>query len=261
MNTTGTSILPLLQPACVCAAVSLSLLCAGCDVDEGAVTAKKSGTTAVRKSRDYVVLLHGISRSPRSMRRIETALAAQGYSVINFGYPSTRESIEEIAANLHMTIGGIPPGKSRIHFVTHSLGSIVVRYYLHRYRTPRLGRIVMIAPPNRGSQLARHLSRWKAYRQVFGRAGEEVTGAPGTIPQVIPPPKAEFGIIAGGLGFPLGLNPFLPGDNDGTVSVEETKLPGMKDFILLRGQHSLLLLQGDVIRNIVQFLKEGCFIR
>ncbi|HSV97247.1 MAG TPA: alpha/beta fold hydrolase [Spirochaetota bacterium] len=209
---------------------------------------------------EWVILLHGIFRSPRSMAKIETALAKRGYRVINFGYPSTRESIEDIAELLHQTVQQLPPERGRLHFVTHSLGGIVVRYYLAHYACPNPGRVVMIAPPNRGSTLASYLGKWMPYRWAFGRAGQQVAGAPDSYPLLLPPPRAEFGVIAGGLGSEVGINPFIPGDNDGTVKVEETKLPGMKDFILLKGQHSTLLAQRAVADNVLFFLSEGKFL-
>lgn len=209
---------------------------------------------------EWVILLHGIFRGPRSMAKIEKSLGERGYRVINFGYPSTRESIEDIAELLNLEVQKLPPESGRIHFVTHSLGGIVVRYYLAHYRCPNVGRVVMIAPPNRGSTLASYLGRWMPYRWVFGKAGQQVAGAPDSYPLLLPPPRAEFGVIAGGLGNEVGINPFIPGDNDGTVKVEETKLPGMKDFILLKGQHSTLLSQRAVAENVLAFLSEGNFL-
>jgi pimeloyl-ACP methyl ester carboxylesterase len=209
---------------------------------------------------EWVILLHGIFRSKRSMARIEKALLERGYRVINFGYPSTRESIEDIAELLNQEVQKLPPDRGRLHFVTHSLGGIVVRYYLANYSCPNIGRIVMIAPPNRGSTLASYLGKWMPYRWMFGRAGQQVAGAPDSYPLLLPPPRAEFGVIAGGLGLEVGINPFIPGDNDGTVKVDETRLPGMKDFILIKGQHSTLLSQRAVADNVLAFLSEGNFL-
>lgn len=208
---------------------------------------------------EWVVLLHGIFRGPRSMAKIEKALVESGYRVLNFGYPSTRESIEDIAELLHQEVQRLPRGNGRVHFVTHSLGGIVVRYYLAHYSCPYAGRIVMIAPPNRGSTLASYLAKWMPYRWMFGKAGQQVAESPDSYPLLLPPPRAEFGVIAGGLGGEVGINPLIPGDNDGTVKVDETKLPGMKDFILIKGQHSTLLAQRPVAENVLFFLAEGTF--
>ena len=118
----------------------------------------------------------------------------------------------------------------------------------------------MIAPPNKGSQLARILSRLSLYKWALGVAGGKVIDVERAIPKIMKPPPLEFGVIAGGTGMKMGINPFLPGDDDGTITVEETKLEGMKDFIQIRGQHSLLLLQQSVIDNVIHFLDHGVFL-
>ena len=225
----------------------------------------EKGSAAARRAEtngdgEWVVLLHGIFRGPRSMAKIEKALVKGGYRVLNFGYPSTRESVEDIAELLHGEVQKLPRGNGRVHFVTHSLGGIVVRYYLAHYSCSGLGRVVMIAPPNKGSTLASYLARWMPYRWVFGKAGQQVAESPDSYPLLLPPPRAEFGVIAGGLGGEIGINPLIPGDNDGTVKVEETKLPGMKDFILIKGQHSTLLSQRPVSENVLSFLSDGKFL-
>jgi triacylglycerol lipase len=212
-------------------------------------------------SRELVVLLHGIMRSPRSMGSIQRRLESVGYDVLNFGYPSTSESIETIAGMLDAKLRGLPKKKGRnIHFVTHSMGSIIVRYYFAHYKPRRPGRVVMIAPPNRGSFLASYLMSWPPYRWFFGEAGQQIARSPNALPNTLPPPKCEFGVIAGGLGKKRGFNPFIPGDNDMTVAVEETRLTGMKDFILIPSQHSMLLYNKRVIENTVAFIEKGRFI-
>ncbi len=211
--------------------------------------------------RDLVIMLHGIMRTPRSMGKIQRELVRHGYDVLNFGYPSTSQPIEIIVAMLSAKIEGLPENRDRtIHFVTHSLGSIVARYYLTRYRHRVTGRFVMIAPPNHGSFMASLLNRWPAYRWFFGVAGQQLLRIPESLPNRLGIPACEFGIIAGGLGNETGFNPFIPGDNDMTVAVEETRLDGMKDFVLVKTQHSLLLYNSQVIQNIISFLDTGSFI-
>jgi pimeloyl-ACP methyl ester carboxylesterase len=180
--------------------------------------------------------------------------------VINFGYPSTEESIEIIAALLNKEIASIPNGRKSVNFVTHSMGSIVVRYYLAHYRVKNLKRVVMIAPPNRGSIIVSYLKNWPPYRWFFGEAGQELTRAPESLPNILPAPPCEFGIITGGLGNSIGFNPLIPGDDDGTIGVDETRLPGAGDFIQIKGQHSTLLMQTSVIDNVAAFLESGKFL-
>jgi triacylglycerol lipase len=212
------------------------------------------------KHDEWVILLHGIMRSPRSMSRIERVLTYRGYRVINFGYPSTEESIETIAELLHKEVLSLPDRRMSVNFVSHSMGSIVVRYYLAHYKVKNLGRVVMIAPPNKGSIIVSYLKNWPPYRWFFGEAGQELTRSPESLPNILPPPPCEFGIIAGGVGNSFGLNPLIPGDDDGTVGVDETWLPDANDFIQIKGQHSTLLLQTSVVDNVVAFLREGKFL-
>ncbi len=223
-----------------------------------------SPVTALEKSDtkegNWVVLLHGIMRSPRSMNSIEYNLKSRGYQVINFGYPSTEESIETIAALLDKEIASIPDDGKSVSFVTHSMGSIVVRYYLAHYKVKKLGRVVMIAPPNKGSIIVSYLKNWPPYRWFFGEAGQELARTPGSLPNTLPSPPCEFGVIAGGMGNDFGFNPLIPGDDDGTVGVDETRLPDESDFIQIKGQHSTLLMQTKVIDNVIAFLEEGKFI-
>ncbi len=208
---------------------------------------------------EYVVLLHGIMRSPKSMEKIQHALEERGYRVVNFGYPSTKESIADCADILHEEMKKLPSG-CPVSFVTHSMGGIVVRYYLAHYREIPVRRFVMIAPPNRGSSLARRLKAIPLYPKIFGRAGMEVAKDSHSVIEDLPSPRCEFGVIAGGLGRGSGVNPLIPGDDDMTVGIEETKLPGMKDFIRIEGQHSLLLNQKRVADNVISFLENGSFI-
>jgi pimeloyl-ACP methyl ester carboxylesterase len=209
----------------------------------------------------WVVLLHGMLRTPRSMSWIERALKQNGYRVLNFGYPSRSESIRSIAKSLNRAIRkNVPASIYSLDFVTHSLGTIVVRYYLSRYKVRRLGRFVMIAPPNKGSEWARILDRLPLYRWFLGIAGQEIKHFHESLPQILTQPPCEFGVIAGGWGNDSGINPFIPGDDDGTVRVAETQLEGMKDFILIKGQHSTLLMQKRVIDNVISFLGTGKFL-
>lgn len=208
---------------------------------------------------EYAVLVHGLLSGPRAMRKIEAALRLNGYRVINFGYTSRKQSIREASEDLRRAIDkSIPAGAKKIHFVTHSLGTIVVRYYLAARPPKNLGRFVMIAPPNNGSQWGRKLmDSHPVFHYILGVAGAEVRHSP---TEKLPhPPPCEVGIIAGGTGG-RGLNPAIAGDNDGTIAVEETKLAGMKDYILILDQHTLLLKNRRVIDNVISFLGTGKFL-
>ncbi len=209
---------------------------------------------------EWVVLVHGMLSSPRAMKKIEKDLVLNGYHVMNFGYDSREESIQTVADGLDQAIKKhVPAGARSIHFVTHSLGALVVRYYLSDRKIKNLGRFVMIAPPNQGSVWGKTLVKnIPAVRYILGISGEELQYSLKYRPAQ--PPPCEFGIISGGTGKSRGLNPFIPGDNDATVAVSETMMKGMKDHIVIPGQHTMLLFQKRVIDNVISFLGTGKFI-
>ncbi len=207
-----------------------------------------------------VVLIHGLFRGPESMEEIGNALKKRGYSIINFAYSSRSENLESVANRLFYLIEKNTGREIKsISFVTHSLGSLVGRYYVSRYRVDRLKRMVMIAPPNRGSVWSRILGEHIPFmKSIIGESGNIIKNGIGDNEMI---PQCEFGIIAGGLGDGEGYNPLIPGDDDMTVGVEETRLRGMKDFIRVKGQHSILLNDKNVIDNVVHFLDKGYFIK
>jgi len=209
----------------------------------------------------WVILLHGVMRSPASMAKIENALREKGFSTLNFAYSSRREPIKTVTKRLHRELAKIAERDvESVSFVTHSFGTIVARHYLAHHSVKKIGRFVMIAPPNKGSEWARILGRLSLYHWAMGVAGQKVQDVEKSIPKIMAPPPCEFGVIAGGTGTRIGINPMLRGDDDGTVTVDETKLEGMKDFVQVRGQHSLLLGQKKVIDNVIFFLEEGKFL-
>lgn len=206
-----------------------------------------------------VILLHGLMRSRHSLDDLETALSKGGFEVASINYPSTQRSIRAHADQIARILSRRTDVR-KVSIVTHSLGALVARDLLGREgdgeRRPSIGRLVMIGPPNRGSVVAELLRDWYPYRFLTGEVGEELT------PEVaarLPVPTCPFGIIAGGTGTRRGLNPLLPGDNDGTVLVANTRLPGADDFLLVRGLHSWLPDQAEVVAATVRFVEAGRF--
>ena len=215
-----------------------------------------------QKKKEYVFLLHGLGRTSYSMRKLEKNLHGQGYTVINFKYDSTDNTIEDIVKQLEEEIKKkCVKRKRKIHFVTHSLGGILVRYYLKDRKDERIGRVVMIAPPNQGSELADWLKEhtFNLYEWVTGAAGQQLGTDEESIPLQMGDVDFELGIIAGD----KSLNPFysskIPGPDDGKVSVESTKIEGMKDFLLLHESHSFIMNDKEVIRQVIFFLENGKF--
>lgn len=219
----------------------------------------------IRKSHDLapdtghaVIYLHGIGRSSRSMRPILDAMPIDGFVHVPFEYPSTRVSLEQSAMFLHSLIESLTD-VSKISFVVHSMGGLVVRRYLKDHNDPRLHRLVMLGTPNSGAELADMLKHNMLFRTVYGPAGQElVTDKDGTIGS-LPTPTIEFGVIAGGKGDDNGYNPLLPGDDDGTVTIASARLPGAADFLRIPKLHSFLMSDDTAITAVRCFLEHGRF--
>ena len=226
-----------------------------------AIVSGSSGSmlAATPAPRDTVVLLHGLGRTPWSLKRLEWSLRDAGYHVVNFNYPSRDLPIERLAdeklAPLLRTLP-VEPG-AKVHFVTHSMGGILLRCYLRNHPLPQLGRIVMLAPPNAGSQVADHLLRTWPYRTVNGPAGQQL-GTDG-LPRMLGPAPGETGIIAGNHSFNPLFSSWMPGPNDGKVSVASAQLEGMTDFLTVPYSHTWLMWRRPVIRQILCFLHTGRF--
>ena len=173
-----------------------------------------------------VILLHGMGDSPTSMQKIEAFLLSKGYKTLNVGYPSTSESIERIAeehvADAVATCRLNPV--DRIHFVTHSLGGIVVRQYLQAHSLPEGSRLVMLAPPNQGSEVVDYVKDFFAYKWIHGPPGQELGTTPDSTPNKLKPIDIEVGVIAGDKSLNPIFSGLIPGPDDGRVSVERAKL-------------------------------------
>jgi triacylglycerol lipase len=210
---------------------------------------------------DYVVLLHGLGRTPISMKRLEWSLKKENYRVINASYPSTRVSIQEAADRwLGEILRERTPDKNvKIHFVTHSLGGIVLRQYLSEHRIENLGRVVMLAPPNQGSELADRLKNNCLYRFATGPAGQELGTGVSSLPRQLGAADFELGIIAGDRSLNPLFSAWIPGADDGKVSVSSTRLVGMRDFLVVHHSHTWMAWSGEVTEAVTQFLKSASF--
>jgi pimeloyl-ACP methyl ester carboxylesterase len=207
--------------------------------------------------RESVFLVHGLGRTARSMRKLERELERGGYEVHNLNLPSRRESIESLADRVSEAVRQSATPGDRISFVTHSLGGLVIRTYLSRQPAVNLGRVVMLAPPNRGSELADLLNAMPILRGIAGPT-RRALGTHSSMPRL---GRADFelGVIAGTRSF----NPLswflIPGPDDGVVSVESTKLPDMADFITVRRSHGFIMNAPEVIAQTSWFLETGAF--
>ena len=212
---------------------------------------------------DVVVLLHGMGRSTLSMKRIEWALVKRGYRVINLGYPSTRFPVETLAQNyLAPALRKLdPPPDGRVHFVTHSLGAIVLRQHLATELVPNLGRVVMLGPPNRGSEIVDAMKRGPCLRLFTGPTGQQLGTGSEDLPRRLGPARFELGVIAGDRSLKPLFSSRLPRPHDGKVSVDSTRLEGMSDFRVVHCSHTFLPWRKCVIRQVVLFLETGAFSR
>jgi pimeloyl-ACP methyl ester carboxylesterase len=209
---------------------------------------------------EIVVLLHGIARSSHSMWRIETALRNQGYEVVNHDYPSTEKSIDELSDLLGQTLATCCDDPDRqVHFVTHSMGGIVVRYHLAQHDLPNLGRVVMLSPPSAGSEMVDVLGDNPLFELTMGPAGRELGTDPASVPRKLGPVDFELGVITGNSSINPIFSEVIPGLDDGAVSVESARTPGMADFIVLPYSHTFIMLSREVIEQIVYFLENGVF--
>jgi pimeloyl-ACP methyl ester carboxylesterase len=210
-----------------------------------------------------VVLLHGISRTTRSFRKMEAALEGCGFATLNQDYASRRKALEALAEDIHPAIQRFADGiDGAVHFVGHSMGGLLARVYIARYRPKRLGRVVMLGTPNSGSEIADRLKRIGAYRAWFGPAGQQlVTQRDATIAAMFPPVDYPVGIIAGNRSVDPIMSAFLPKPHDGRVSVENTRLDGMADHIIVGTSHPWLIRNGRAIEQTITFVRDGSFHR
>jgi triacylglycerol lipase len=209
---------------------------------------------------DCVVLLHGLARTARAMNEMEEALAKDGYKVANVSYPSREYTIEELAPMaIESGLEQCGDDSPKIHFVTHSLGGILVRYYYSDNDVERVGRVVMLAPPNQGSQVADSLGDMPGYDWLNGPAGSQLGKGEDSVPLALGTPNFEFAVIAGNRSIDPLSSAILENPDDGKVSVEDTKLEGMRDFRLIEVSHAYIMQNEEVIGLVKRFLQTGSF--
>jgi pimeloyl-ACP methyl ester carboxylesterase len=210
---------------------------------------------------ECVILLHGLARSEHSMARMLAALQRDSYAVINVGYPSRHQTIDELATTYigRAVTDCRKGGAKRINIVTHSMGGILVRYYLKHNELEELGRVVMLSPPNQGSEVVDRLRDVPGFKAINGPAGRQLGTDAAGLPGQLGPVTYPVGIITGNKSINLFLSLLIPGKDDGKVSIERSQVEGMTDFLVVPHPHPLIMNSDLVIDQTRFFLRHGRF--
>ena len=212
-------------------------------------------------AKECVIVLHGMGRTKYSMEKIERIIKQDGYLVWNETYPSTKQKIEDSSIN-HIQKGldfCKHNNTLKINFVTHSLGGILVRYYLQDNSISNISNIVMLSPPNKGSELADYLKDTKLFQWATGPAGQQLGTSNTSLPNSMEGINATVGIITGNKTNDPWFSPIIPGIDDGKISVERAKLDEMTDFLVVESGHTFIMRNNSVLKQIKHFLKNGKF--
>lgn len=210
---------------------------------------------------EYVLILHGMGRTRFSMRKVARFLEEKGYKAINLSYPSTSEPIPVIADTyVRQAIEScVKQGADKVHVVTHSLGGIVIRQYLQNNSLPEGSRIVMLGPPNKGSEVADVLMNSFIYKWLMGDAGQSLGTDDDSYVNMLGPVEEDIGIIAGTRTVDPVSSLLIPGPDDGKVSVDNTMLDEMADFICIPKSHPFMASSRTIMHQIEYFLEHGRF--
>ena len=206
---------------------------------------------------ECVVLLHGLARSARAMNSLQQAFFEQGYAVLNINYPSTEFPIEILAEqHVHSEMKRLQ-SCPKVHFVTHSMGGIVLRYYLQQHNLANMGRVVMLSPPNQGSELVDKLGDIALFKWLNGPAGNQLSTAANSMPNQLGAVQFELAVVTGDRSFNPLYSWLIPGEDDGKVGVARARVNGMKTFKVVPKTHTFIMQSKSVIQIVMQFIKMG----
>jgi pimeloyl-ACP methyl ester carboxylesterase len=208
---------------------------------------------------ETVVLLHGLARSSRSMNKMAKELRREGYRVLNVDYPSSSAPIEDLSEQIFEKLSPKIAHDPTVHFVTHSLGGIILRHYLEEHQIQNLGRVVMLAPPSRGSEVTDKLGAIFLYKWINGPAGNQLGTGTQSLPLRLMAPDFELGIIAGDRSVNPILSLLIPGPDDGKVSIARVRPAVCSDYTQLHTTHTFTMRNKQTIAQTKYFLQHGKF--
>ncbi len=213
------------------------------------------------RSRDYVVLLHGLGRTSKSFDKMKNYLENKGYDVLNIDYPSRKYDIQTLSDKyIKQAIENHCSDKKRkIHFVTHSMGGIILRYYLKKHKTENIGRSVMLSPPNQGSEVVDFLKNSSVVKKIFGPSFLQLSTDSSGFVNLLGKANFEVGIITGNKSVNWINSLIIPGEDDGKVSVKRSQLENMKDFLVVKRTHPFIMKADEVMKAVDCFLETGKF--
>jgi triacylglycerol lipase len=219
-----------------------------------------SNSPSFAEQKGSVVVLHGIARSASSMETLVEHIEGKGYKVLNLDYPSTDFRIEDLIVRINKQVNAFNQGSEhKVHFVGYSMGCLLIRGLLNEYRPDNLGRVVMLAPPNLGSEAA---DFWKdnwLYQKIYGPAGQQLVTDSKGLEKILGRVDYELGVIAGDSSIDPLHSHIIPGPDDGKVSIARTMIGGMKDHIIIHASHTFIIYNKNAFKQTTHFLDTGRF--
>ena len=213
----------------------------------------KSRTKKSDSHKETVILIHGLWRSVWAMEPMAKHLYTEGYNTVNIAYPSFTKPMDYILEMIEAEVSHYLE-KGTVHLVTHSLGGIITREMLPNLPHDKLGRIVMLAPPNQGSEIIDWLANYPILKRTMGPVGQQLGTGQITAPHL--PENIDSAVIMGNSNLIPFFQKLLPTANDGIVSVERGKVEGMNEFHIIDADHTFIASDPRVMKMTLEFLKK-----